>query len=129
MNKNTNRWAASLPALDGKSADPRWYGECALGHLANALLDEREGSADDLLHEVRWAAAHVRAWRLALPKGEQEKRVADTGWQGPNRALIIDAIRCLISADESPSYPARYLRVTEADLRTIGKRLMVEGVR
>jgi len=117
-------WVKSLPPVMDHD-DPRIYGEKALRNLVLALEQERTGQTDWLLRHVRYAAAEVRAWRLSMPKKERGERVAATGWMTENnRDLIHDAMKCIISADERDLFPTKYLRVAEADLRTLGKRLM-----
>lgn len=115
------RWVASLPHVD-PYPDPREHGEDAIAALATALYHERMKAHPSLLHYLREAAAHVRAWRLSLPPEHHGQRQDDlTGFS--DRALIRVAILVIVNADRHSTW---HLRGAEAALRILGKRLARE---
>ena len=119
------RWTDTLPEV-GAQADPRRHGEIALSCLVYALQDERKGRRDMLLRDVRHAAAHVRTWRLSLPKDQKWKRNEDFPATARDRYLIRSAARAILNADGYAPDRDFYLRAAEAALRTLGRRLQAE---
>lgn len=97
--------------------------EDAVFRLALALQWERRGSTGMMLRHAQFALATIRAWRKGLPA---EGGRFDDEWEGrSDRALLRTAVIRVISADSAIGRAldvAFYLRLAEADLRTLIKR-------
>lgn len=116
----SDRWLDSLPT-ETHWNDPVIMMAEALTRLSWALVFEGDKDVA-LLHEIRLAAADIRAWRKSLPVQGEQMPAAFIGH--PDRGLIHAAIRSLLNADEHSAGPELDLRWAEACLRALGLRIM-----
>lgn len=114
----SGRWVESLPDVSGAPIEARQG--LALMDLGHAMLPSRR------VNSVRYAAAHVRAWRKSLPAESQSERAPDWADDVPTDVLLRNAVRYILYAADRGPLEGPWLRDVEAALRTVGKRWVRE---
>jgi hypothetical protein len=131
-----SEWSEYVSTSPLKPEGTRSNKACALACIGDALRHLDEGDEADALYLIREAAVLLRAWRKSLPAESRGDRIpsseVELAWgKSDDRKLLTAAAQKVVSGLgwlEGTDSEGRSVRLAEAHLRFLGKRLLRRGV-